>query len=148
MTAFCKNFGYIGAVPLIFSASLRENILYGNKQNIQDKEIIDFLKDFDTFKEESSYNLDREIDNKSLSSGQMQKIAFVRALLSDLDVLLLDESTANLDDKSRQYIFRILRSKNVTIINSTHDPEKFLDIDSHFHIEVENENRRIVQKYN
>lgn len=148
VTAFCKNFGYIGAVPLIFSASLRENILYGNNQNIQDREIIDFLKDFDTFKEESSYNLDREIDNKSLSSGQMQKIAFVRALLSDLDVLLLDESTANLDDKSRQYIFKILRSKNVTIINSTHDPEKFLDIDSHFHIEVENENRKIVQKYN
>ena len=41
----------------------------------------------------------------------MQKIAFVRALLSDLDVLLLDESTANLDDKSRQYIFRILNQR-------------------------------------
>ena len=105
VTAFCKNFGYIGAVPLIFSASLRENILYGNNQNIQDKEIIDFLKDLIHLKKNLVITL-IERDNKSLSSGQMQKIAFVRALLSDLDVLLLDESTANLDDKSRQYILK------------------------------------------
>ena len=144
--SYSQNFGYIGAVPLIFSASLNENILYGNSKKINDEEILRFLKDFDTFKEESSYDIYRQIDNKSLSSGQMQKIAFVRALLSDLEILLLDESTANLDDYSRDYIFKILRSKNVTILNSTHDPEKFLDVDSHFHIEIENEKRKIIQK--
>ncbi|MDA9209747.1 ABC transporter ATP-binding protein/permease [Acidimicrobiia bacterium] len=144
--SYSQNFGYIGAVPLIFSASLKENILYGNSKKINDEEILRFLKDFDTFKEESSYDIYRQIDNKSLSSGQMQKIAFVRALLSDLEILLLDESTANLDDHSRDYIFKILRSKNVTILNSTHDPEKFLDVDSHFHIEIENEKRKIIQK--
>ena len=144
--SYSQNFGYIGAVPLIFSASLKENILYGNSKNVKDEEIVHFLKDFDTFKEESSYDINRQIDNKSLSSGQMQKIAFVRALLSDLEILLLDESTANLDDNSRDYIFKILRSKNVTILNSTHDPEKFLDVDSHFHIEIENEKRKIIKK--
>ena len=144
--SYSQNFGYIGAVPLIFSASLKENILYGNSKNVNDEEIVHFLKDFDTFKEESSYDINRQIDNKSLSSGQMQKIAFVRALLSDLEILLLDESTANLDDNSRDYIFKILRSKNVTILNSTHDPEKFLDVDSHFHIEIENEKRKIIKK--
>ena len=144
--SYSQNFGYIGAVPLIFSASLKENILYGNSKKINDEEILRFLKDFDTFKEESSYDIYRQIDNKSLSSGQMQKIAFVRALLSDLEILLLDESTANLDDHSRDYIFKILRSKNVTILNSTHDPEKFLDVDSHLHIEIENEKRKIIQK--
>ena len=144
--SYSQNFGYIGAVPLIFSASLKENILYGNSKNVNDEEIVHFLKDFDTFKEESSYDINRQIDNKSLSSGQMQKIAFVRALLSDLEILLLDESTANLDDNSRDYIFKILRSKEVTILNSTHDPEKFLDVDSHFHIEIENEKRKIIQK--
>tara|TARA_Y100001958_G_C21247805_1_gene579642 strand:+ start:2184 stop:3809 length:1626 start_codon:yes stop_codon:yes gene_type:complete len=144
--SYSKNYGYIGAVPLIFSASLKENILYGNSKEVEDDEIIRFLKDFDTFKEDSSYDINRQIDNKSLSSGQMQKIAFVRALLSDLEILLLDESTANLDDNSRDYIFKILRSKKVTILNSTHDPEKFLDVDSHFHIEIENEKRKIIQK--
>mgnify|MGYP001495967950 CR=1 FL=1 len=146
VTSYSKNFGYIGAVPLIFSASLKENILYGNDKTISDDEIIKFLKEFDTFKEEAGYDINRIIDNKSLSSGQMQKIAFIRALLSDLDILLLDESTANLDDKSREYIFKTLRSRNVTIINSTHDPEKFLDIDSHLHIEIKNEKRKVIQK--
>ena len=37
---------------------------------------------------------------------------------------------------------KFLRSKNVTILNSTHDPEKFLDVDSHFHIEIENEKEK------
>ena len=61
----------------------------------------------------------------------MQKIAFVRALLADVDILILDESTANLDDKSRDLVFNLLREKNMTIINSTHDPEQFKNIDLH-----------------
>ena len=115
-------------------------------KNVSDEEIIHFLKDFDTFKEESNYDINRQIDNKSLSSGQMQKIAFVRALLSDLRNFIIDESTANLDDNLEITFLKILRSKNVTILNSTHDPEKFLDVDSHFHIEIENEKRKIIKK--
>ena len=116
-----NKFGFIGAVPLIFDGSLRDNILYGNNLEIEDNEIYDYLRLFDTFKEDSNYDLDKEISNKTLSSGQMQKVAFIRALLSDLEVLILDESTSNLDDYSRNLIFEILENKQVTIINSTHD---------------------------
>ena len=49
----------------------------------------------------------------------MQKIAFVRALLAKVELLLLDESTANLDDKTRNKIFDILEKQKITIINST-----------------------------
>ena len=118
-----NKFGFIGAVPLIFDGSLRDNILYGNNLEIEDNEIYDYLRLFDTFKEDSNYDLDKEISNKTLSSGQMQKVAFIRALLSDLEVLILDESTSNLDDYSRNLIFEILENKQVTIINSTHDPK-------------------------
>jgi ABC-type lipoprotein export system ATPase subunit len=45
--------------------------------------------------------------------------------MSNPDILLLDESTANLDDDSRDLIFSILETKNMTIINSTHDPSSF-----------------------
>ena len=48
-----------------------------------------------------------------------------RALISDVEILLLDESTANLDDKSRDLIFNILQNKEITIINSTHDSDQF-----------------------
>ena len=48
-----------------------------NDKEISDESIIEEFKLFDTFKEESGYDLDRIVDNKSLSSGQMQKIAFI-----------------------------------------------------------------------
>ena len=74
---------------------------------------------FDTFKEESSYDLDREVDNSTLSSGQLQKVAFVRALPNNPDILLLDEAMANLDDKSKELVLAIIKEMNITVINST-----------------------------
>ena len=139
-----KKFGYIGATPMIFTGTLKDNLLYGNDENIDENVIIQQLKDFQTFKEESNYRLDKVIDNKSLSSGQMQKIAFIRALLSEPDILLLDESTANLDDFSRKLIFKILGNKQVTIINSTHDPENFENVDNHLKIDIVDEKRILV----
>ncbi len=133
--------GYIGPIPLIFTDTLKNNLLYGNDKTISDEEIIEKLKLFDTFKEEKNYDLSKVISNTSLSSGQMQKIAFVRALLSDVDVLLLDESTANLDDESRNKIFNILKEQKLTIINSTHEPQQFKNIDSHYKIELVDEKR-------
>ena len=120
-----KKLGYIGATPFIFKDTLRQNLLYGNELKIDDDLLINKLQEFDIFKEEEDYNLDREVSNKSLSSGQMQKVAFIRALLSEPKILLLDESTANLDEKSKDLIFNILDKEKLTIINSTHDPSSF-----------------------
>jgi len=138
--------GYIGPIPLIFTASLRDNLLYGNEKLIDDNNIVKELKLFDTFKEKENYNLDRVISNKTLSSGQMQKIAFIRALLAEVDILFLDESTSNLDDNARNLIFKILNKNELTIVNSTHDPEKFGNVDSHYDIEILNEKRIIKKK--
>jgi len=84
-----------------------------------------------------------KIDNKSLSSGQMQKIAFIRALLAEVDILLLDEATSNLDDNSKDKIFDILNEKNITIINSTHDPDEFKNININLDIEVNDGIRKL-----
>ena len=140
---FSDKFGYIGATPLIFEATLRENLIYGNSQKISDDILHDYLVELDTFKEDSSYNLDRLVSNKTLSSGQMQKIAFIRAMSSDLEILLLDEATANLDISSKQLIFKLLQKKDLTILNSTHDPESFNNIDNIIKISVK-DGKRIV----
>ena len=71
----------------------------------------------------------------------MQKIAFIRALISEIDILILDESTANLDDKSRDLIFSILEDKKITIINSTHDPDQFRKVDHHLNIDIVGEEK-------
>tara|TARA_B100000927_G_scaffold113045_1_gene91345 strand:- start:33101 stop:34720 length:1620 start_codon:yes stop_codon:yes gene_type:complete len=129
-----NNFGYVGVTPLIFDATLRENFLYGNKKNKLDEEIIALAKEFNLYSNDN-LDLNKRISNKELSSGQMQKISFIRALLSDVDILILDESTSNLDSESRKLIFEILKRKNITVINSTHNHEDF-SYDCHLEIQV------------
>ena len=120
--------------------------MYGNDLEVKNEQIIDMLKLLQTFKEEQSYELNNIISNKTLSSGQMQKIAFVRALVADPDILLLDEATANLDENSKEIIFDILTNKNITIINSTHDPDRFKKVDVNLNIDIKNEKRVIEEK--
>ena len=67
------------------------------------------LKDFNIFKNESEYNFERLVNNKSLSSGQMQKIGFARIMVSKPDIILLDESTSNLDKESKEIVFKKLK---------------------------------------
>ena len=140
---FKEKFGYIGATPLIFTGTIRENLIYGNTNQISDEKMYELMRNFDLFKEEKRYDLNEKIDNKSLSSGQMQKISFIRALLADSEILLLDESTANLDEKSKNLIFEILREQSITIINSTHDPDSFKDIDNHLRISIKDDSRLV-----
>ena len=109
MSIFTKNIGYVGVVPLILDGTLRENLVYGNeRQHINDDALLDMLKLFHLF-DDNNYDLDLEISNRTLSSGQMQKISFIRSLLSDTQLLLLDESTSNLDSQTRDLIFNILK---------------------------------------
>ena len=135
-----SKLGYVGVTPLIIETSIRENLLYGNSQSISDKQIKDLLTKFN-FKS-TDINLDEIVSNKTISSGQMQKISFIRALLNDVEILLLDESTSNLDKESKVLIFDILKKEEVTIINSTHNREDF-SYDHHIEIEVKENFRTI-----
>jgi tungstate transport system ATP-binding protein len=61
----------------------------------------------------------------TLSGGEMQRVAIARAMVTEPEVLLLDEPTANLDPVSSELIedliIRINRERQTTIILSTHD---------------------------
>ena len=135
-----SNFGYVGPVPLIFTGTLRENMLYGIDDKVEDKELFKMLNEFDLYSDKLSIEiLDKKVDNQSLSSGQMQKIAFIRALLKKPEILLLDESTSNLDINSKNLIFDILQSQNLTVVNSTHDPDSFQNVDKKLKINTHEE---------
>ena len=70
-----------------------------------------------------------EIDNickqtiDSLSGGQLQRVLIARALASGPDILILDEPTANIDVRSEEDIFGLLKQYNdhMTIIVVSHD---------------------------
>lgn len=131
--------GYVGVTPLVFEGSIKDNLLYGNNLSITDEELVKVLNEF-KFYNEGKYDLSQKISNKTLSSGQLQKISFMRTILSEAKLLLLDESTSNLDSKSRKLIFDILSNKNITIVNSTHNKENF-SYDNHLEIQIYNDSR-------
>ena len=131
---FSDNFGYVGPNPLIIDSSIRENLRYGNSNDISDDKLNEYIKLFDLFNGEAP-NLDMRINNKSLSSGQMQKISFIRVMLADVDVLFLDESTSNLDIDTKNKIYSVLKKLEITVINSTHSKE---DFEYDFHLNIKN----------
>lgn len=58
-----------------------------------------------------------------LSGGQLQKVLLARALVTNPDILLLDEPTASLDLDAKEEIYKILTglNKDMTIIMVSHD---------------------------
>lgn len=61
-----------------------------------------------------------------LSGGQMQRVSIARALVTNPQVVLADEPTANLDSKTSKNILEIMlnlnKKHNTTFLFSTHDP--------------------------
>ena len=141
---FTDKLGYVGVTPLVFEGTLKENLLYGNKRKVDDQEIIDTVEKFQFFPTSQKLNLDKKVSNKELSSGQMQKISFMRSILNESEILLLDEATSNLDTNTKHLIFNILKNLKITIINSTHNKEDF-DYDVELKIQIE-ENERLITK--
>jgi len=63
----------------------------------------------------------RQISN--LSGGEFQKMLIARAIVSNPEILLLDEPTANIDKNACSNIYQLINdlNKNITIILVTHD---------------------------
>ncbi len=60
---------------------------------------------------------------KQLSAGQKQRVAIARAIVKDPDVLLADEPTGNVDEKTSYQILNILKeiSKNKLVVVISHN---------------------------
>lgn len=94
----------------------------------------------------STLGLDDEFNNRpaglntmlgehgqGFSGGQLQRIALCRVLLAPTPIILLDEPTAKLDIKSKQFILEAIKKlrKNAIVIVATHDPLLLEIADAH-----------------
>lgn len=86
--------------PLLFAATVRENILYGRLDaSPEEVEVAATAARADGFVQELPQKYETEVGERGvkLSSGQQQRISIARAFLKDAPILLLDEPTSALD---------------------------------------------------
>jgi lipoprotein-releasing system ATP-binding protein len=73
-----------------------------------------------------------------ISGGQRQRVAVARALANEPSVILADEPTGNLDTKSSDQVFDILRElvdkRGTTVVAVTHSLELAARMDRHIHL--------------
>lgn len=116
-----KNISYISQTPYILNDTLKNNIILGDK-TITDEQIrtvaneIGFEKVLDKFPK----GLEEKIEKNKLSYGQLQMIAFLRAILHKANIYIFDEPTSNIDlkteDRMQKLIDRITKESTVIII--------------------------------
>ncbi|MET1054389.1 MAG: ABC transporter ATP-binding protein [Pedobacter sp.] len=109
-----ERIGFILQEPFLFTGTVRENILYSNSRYhkftneqflevLQEAKLEGLLSTFDQ-------GLDTPVvsGGESLSIGQKQLIAFMRAVLRRPELLILDEATANIDTITEKLLGQIL----------------------------------------
>jgi ATP-binding cassette subfamily B protein len=100
----------IGVVPqetLLFSGTVRDNIRFGCPE-ASEEEVISAARaaQADGFIRELPKGYDTRIEERgvNLSGGQKQRIAIARALLTQPDILILDDSTSSVDVETETLI--------------------------------------------
>ncbi len=113
--------------PYLFEGSVIQNLYYGLKL----RSLM-----FNEVKEKIENTLDmlglwglRNRDVQTLSGGERQKLALARAIILDVEVLLLDEPTPHLDETCTTFIEKFINDivtnrSSQTLIMATHNLEQ------------------------
>ncbi|RLN50324.1 hypothetical protein BBJ28_00020549 [Nothophytophthora sp. Chile5] len=116
--------GLVGQEPVLFAASILENIRYGCPTASDDQvyEAATLANAYD-FIQEFPAQFETEVGERGtqLSGGQKQRIAIARAIIKNPSILILDEATSALDTESERVVQESLDSlvatrKRTTII--------------------------------
>jgi len=113
---------------LIPDLSLKENCLVTCIASRGDSAV--YEKRFEELAKELGIDHRKDRRIQELSGGERQRVALCRALMHRPSVILADEPTGSLDEKSGEHVFEMLRSlarkENTTVIMATHE-RRFAD---------------------
>jgi ATP-binding cassette subfamily B protein len=109
-----QKIGFILQEPFLFTGSLGENIFYANPlyKNYSNGELEKVLEETELspLLEQFEAGLDTPVtqNGESISLGQRQLIAFMRAVLRKPDLIILDEATANIDTVTERLLEEVI----------------------------------------
>ena len=120
-----KHIGVVMQVPMLFSGTLKENLLMGNP-NATDDQMIAAAKIANV--DEIASNLPDGYETiiaeggKGLSGGQRQAICIARTFVGDPQIIIMDEPSSAMDSGSEQQLLKDLQERLVdkTLILITH----------------------------
>jgi ATP-binding cassette subfamily B protein len=109
-----QRIGFILQEPFLFTGTIRENLLYGHPAHtgLGNEALLRLLDQHNLSELLARFEegLDTRVTStgEGISLGQKQLIAFMRAVLRDPELLVLDEATANVDTVTEVLLARIL----------------------------------------
>ncbi|MED4037085.1 ABC transporter ATP-binding protein [Niallia taxi] len=117
--------GYVPQDHVLFSKSVKENILFGNLESATEEQLEEAIRlaSFNQDIEMLPEGLETLVGEKgvALSGGQKQRISIARALIRNPEILILDDSLSAVDAKTEQNIIQNIkkeRSGKTTIITT------------------------------
>jgi len=119
-----ENVGFVIQSPMMFNNSLRFNLTLG--KNYSDKQIYKALKIAQLY--DFVMGLEKGLDTvvgkngTKLSGGQKQRLSIARVLLDNPKVIIFDESTSSLDNRTEDRLLEALDSyiSDKTVITIAH----------------------------
>ncbi len=124
-----KQISVIPQEPVFLRESIREELKLFNK-DATDEKMQSVLEKVGL----GDLSLDRDVfeeGSRTLSGGQLQRLAIARALLRESPILLMDEPTSSLDASSKQAVWDTIESlkDEKTIIIVSHDAFEIANAD-------------------
>ena len=148
LSAYQSKIKYVTQTPFVYNASLLYNLTLTNDHSCIDHQFLDELIDLFALSDliasrDLSSNLNESLT--SLSGGQAQRVALVRALYQRPSFLVLDEITSALDPTTSNQVISSLRTltQNICLIMVSHQQSSLSHCDNlisihNNHISIDN----------